>query len=216
MPSKLRERVLCQQEQHLLFSVRLLIQKLSLDTGLTLLWDCCHLPGRGLKTCVYDQLKRTWMSIAFCLHLMFSLGPLGTEVQALFSEGGKAWEEEKKCRIPRRVLPCHSCERKSKLYRIVHFVCRTYLESPFSLKPKSKACSDTPVVVYLEPCSTYQVCLWMGNLFFKYRQAGRCESRPVIFSRGIWICCKKRTFRKINFVLSERSERLGTNNKVFF
>lgn len=88
------------------------------------------------------------MSMVVCLNLMLSLGPLGTGVQLLFSESGKVCGRKKKiAKIPRTVLLCYSCERKSKLYRIVHSVFHTYLESPFSLKPGTKASSDTLVVL---------------------------------------------------------------------
>lgn len=43
VPSKLRESILCQQQQLLLASVRFLIQKLPLIRGLTLLCYDCHL-----------------------------------------------------------------------------------------------------------------------------------------------------------------------------
>lgn len=54
---------------------------------------------------------------------------------------------KKNPKIPRRVLLCHSHEKKLKLYRIVHSVFHMYLESPFSFNPGSKACSDAPVVL---------------------------------------------------------------------
>lgn len=125
---------------------------------------------------------------------------LALESSLYFLKVEKSVAGRKKSNIPRRVLPCHSCERKSKLNRIVHSVFHTYLESPFSLKRGSKACSDTPVVLLRTMFHIPGIFMDGQSLFFffffKYRQVSRCESRPVVFNRGIWICSKKRTCRK--------------------